>query len=347
MNEASSQQALENRERALRVAALDLGTNTFLCLIADIVVQPDGSALLRRVLRDEMKIVRLGQGVDAAKALHPEALKRAEYCFREFSLLIAEAGVEKTVAVATSATRDAVNGHELIKLGSQYGIPIQIISGEQEAEYTFKGTLEPHWNGLTAVIDVGGGSTEVIVGDQGGIFLRFSANVGSVRLTEKYVSRHPISQGEYGEMEDQVRRSLSDGLQAALKSFNGVLAEMPKDKKLSEYPLTLNELKSRISRFIAVAGTPTTLAAVLRKAPFSNSAVQGFHIPVQKLESLTLDLACQTVEQRQSIEGMEPKRADVIVAGAICLKEAAQLLEAKELEVSVRGLRYGILGGLT
>lgn len=305
-----------------RFAGLDLGTNTFLCLIADV----DSVSGDVTVVRDEVRIVRLGQGVDANKALHPEALLRAEACFKEFENFVLEAKPEKVLAVATSATRDSTNGHLLIELGRKHGIPIEVISGEREAELTFQGSLESHWQGLTAVIDVGGGSTEVIIGDKNGIVLRFSADVGSVRLTEKYVTSHPIAAAEMQEMEYLVRRRLHEGL---LKSA-----------------AVWSELRPKIQNVVAVAGTPTTLAAVVLGKPFEADSIHGFSLSMKTLEDMTSNLASKTVEQRQAMGGMEPKRADVIVAGAICLKEAGRLLGADALEVSIRGLRYGVVKGM-
>lgn len=305
-----------------RLAGLDLGTNTFLCLIADV----DSVSGELKVVRDEVRIVRLGQGVDANKILHPDALMRAEACFKEFESFIRAAKVDKVLAVATSATRDSSNGHLLVELGRAHGIPIEVISGEREAELTFQGSLEPHWQGLTAVIDVGGGSTEVIVGDKNGIALRFSADVGSVRLTEKYVTSHPISKTELQAMEELVRQKLHEGLQKSAAAWA--------------------ELRPKLKNVVAVAGTPTTLAAVALGKPFDAESIHGFSLSLKTLENMILDLAAKTVEQRQAMGGMEPKRADVIVAGAICLKEAARLLGPDFMEVSIRGLRYGVVKGM-
>lgn len=332
--------------RTHRIAALDLGTNTFLCLIADVEKLPDNSVVIRQVIRDEVRIVRLGQGVDATKALSPEALLRADACFKEFSRFIKEADVEKVVAVATSATRDASNGQELVRIAAGYGIPIQVISGEREAELTFLGAIEPHWRGLTAVIDVGGGSTEVIIGDQNGILIRFSADVGSVRLTEKFITKHPIPPIEFEKLEYWVRRKLFDGLRFSLEQFNARVGHSKSGLFQPEAPLNVDELRLRIENFVAVAGTPTTLAAVVLGEPFKAESVHGFRLPLPELTRLITDLAAKSIEQRQAMGGMEPKRADVIVAGAVCLKEAAQLLGSKELEVSIRGLRYGVLKDL-
>lgn len=310
----------------LRVAGLDLGTNTCLVLIADVTVLDHGIDSFS-VLRDEVRVVRLGQGVNTTRALHPEALARAEETFREFSAYIRDAGCERVLAVATSAARDATNGQSLIDLGAKYGIPVEIISGEKEAELTFAGAIEPSWSGLTSIIDVGGGSTEIIFGDQNGIRLRFSADVGSVRLTERFVTAHPISSQEIETLRQTVRASLETGLERAIKA-----------------PLTRERLLSQVSQVVGVAGTPTTLAAVDLGRRFESERVHGHVFSKSGLDAWIVKLAAMTVEERQKLAGMEPKRADVIVAGAICVSEAMGILGASSLKVSVRGLRFGVAG---
>ncbi len=308
----------------MRVAGLDLGTNTFLCLIAD--VDPTTNAI--SVVRDDVRIVRLGQGVNATKELHPEALVRAEETFREFREFIQTSKCQRVLAVATSATRDSKNGHLLVEMGARYGIPIEVISGEKEAELTFQGSIEPSWTGLTAVIDVGGGSTEIIFGGRDGILIRFSANVGSVRLTEKFVTGHPISERELETLTKNVEQEIQYGMKAALSA--------------SSTGLQLEQLLKRTVNVVAVAGTPTTLAAVQQGRAFEADKIHGHKIETVALNQMIKDLASMTVAQRSQLGGMEPKRADVIVAGAICLYQAAKLLKADVMQVSIRGVRYGV-----
>ena len=320
----------------MRVAGLDLGTNTFLCLIADV----DPATGATRVVRDEVRIVRLGQGVNATRELHPEALARAEAAFAEFQKYIREAKCEKVLAVATSAARDSKNGHLLVELGARYGIPIEVISGEREAELTFRGAIEPSWTGLTAVIDVGGGSTEIIFGDRNGILIRFSANVGSVRLTEKYITGHPVSVSELQAVTNKVRQEIQLGMEAAVSSFNRQAHGLYPNAHGAQ--LKLDELISRTTNVVAVAGTPTTLAAVQQGEAFVAEKIHGHRISVEELRKMIEKLAVMTVEDRSLLGGMEPKRADVIVAGAICLSEAAALIHANSLQVSIRGVRFGV-----
>lgn len=295
----------------MRVAALDLGTNTFILLVADVV---DGR--IENVIHDEVRVVRLGQGVHGSGRLHPEALQRAEECLRDFKAVIDRSGVERTLACATSAARDAENREELIGLGSRYGIPIRTISGEQEAEFTFWGTIRDDLHGPVVIIDVGGGSTEFILGDRSGPIARKSVDIGSVRLTEMFVSGHPVSASDMMKLFSHIQEKLRD-IHAAFPA-------------------------PAASKLLAVAGTPTTLAAIDIGSGFDAARIDGYILPLAKIRDWIQRLAAMTVAERQALAGMEPKRADVIVAGGLVLMLSCQCFNAREVEVSVRGLRYGI-----
>ncbi len=295
----------------MRVGALDLGTNTCLLLVAD--VNADGS--IERVLQDEVRIVRLGQDVHKTKRLHPDALKRAEETFTEFAAIIKKHGCDKVLACATSAARDVENGNELVALAKRFGIPVQIVSGEREAELTFAGTVD-HLKAPVFIIDVGGGSTEFILGDSTGIRRRESVDIGSVRLTELFVTLHPVAEGELQEMKDYISEKL-EGLQTRFGN-------------------------AAVDRVIAVAGTPTTLAAMDRGRAFESEKVQGYILTDESLEKWLARLAKMTVDERRALAGMEAKRADVIVAGTMTLLMSSRALGAKKLEVSTKGLRYGV-----
>ena len=299
----------------MKVAALDLGTNTFLVLIAE----SDGRRILR-VLHDEVRVVRLGQGVNQSRSFHPDALARADVCLKDYAAKIRSTGAEKILACATSAARDVKNGDELRNIARTHGIPLEIISGEREAELTFKGTLDrDSADGPVLIIDVGGGSTELIFGDGSGIASRVSLDIGSVRLTEMFITGHPIAKSELEKIKNHIGNELKK-----------TAGSRPAEKKW-------NNLKA-----IAVAGTPTTLATLDQGLPFESERVHGYRLPTQTISRWIERLAVLSVEERQRLAGMEPKRADVIVAGALILQLAAESMGASELEVSIRGLRYGI-----
>lgn len=298
----------------MRVAAIDLGTNTFLLLVADVE-----NGKIKKVIYDDVQVVRLGQGVHSSRRLHPDALLRANNCFESFAQKINEFGAVVTQAFATSAARDVENKQDLINLGLKHAIPIEIISGEREAELTYLGARDGDEvaAGTSAIIiDVGGGSTEVIYGKGQKVLQRVSIDVGSVRLSEMFVKTHPIVKSTLDEMSEYI-----------LKKLAGSLVDFPKD---------------RGQEVLAVAGTPTTLATLELGHSFESDRVHGLGLPVSRLRYWVEHLAKMTVDERQKLAGMDPKRADVIVAGTLVLCMVSEALRAENLKVSIRGLRYGI-----
>lgn len=296
----------------MRVAAIDVGTNTCLLLIAD--VTKDGK--IEKVIHDEAHVVRLGQGVAKSKKFHPEALQRAEDSFREFARTINSSKVDRTMACATSAARDVSNAQALIDLGTKYKIPVEIISGEEEAELTFRGTIDDVLTEPVAIIDVGGGSTEFILGDATGILVRTSIDIGSVRLTETFVTEHPIPPEQMEKLHAYITEQLK-GLKEKINAPDG-------------------------TRVIAVAGTPTTLAAMDQGFAFDSKRVQGHTLTNERLKFWLDRLADMGVQERRAIAGMDSKRADVIVAGAMILLMSSEAFGSPKLDVSTKGLRYGI-----
>lgn len=297
----------------MRVAALDLGSNTFLLLIADVHEKQ-----LQRVICDETRIVKLAQGVQSSGVLHADALARAEKCFREYAALIKTHKVERIVAVATSAARDAKNGKEFLALGEQYGIPIQIISGQEEARITFLGsTFDQLEAKKCIVIDVGGGSTEIIGYDEEEQSLcGMSVNVGSVRLTEMFITKHPVSRSEL----------------AKLHKF----AEQEFVKVREVLPNIAGQ------RIVVVAGTPTSLACLDHAKEYEECFVHGHMLSRQRLQYWTTELAKLSVEEREKLPGMPPKRSEVLVAGTSILDAAIGVLGGSEAMVSTKGVRYGL-----
>jgi exopolyphosphatase/guanosine-5'-triphosphate,3'-diphosphate pyrophosphatase len=250
------------------------------------------------------------------RRLHPEALERARETFQHFSEIIARHSVDRVLACATSAARDVTNADELIAIAGRYEIPIQIISGNQEAELTFAGTIPDDLVGTILIIDVGGGSTECILGDRNGIKARKSIDVGAVRLTEACVTAHPISDGEMTKMANYIEERLREAARS-----------VPPDPD---------------AKIIAVAGTPTTLAAVDQCRPFDYQKVHGYRLTREAIQNWIQRFKAMTVAERQALSGMDPKRADVIVAGSLILNLSLASYGQCEMEVSVRGLRYGI-----
>jgi exopolyphosphatase/guanosine-5'-triphosphate,3'-diphosphate pyrophosphatase len=301
----------------MRVAALDLGSNTSLLLIAEVVSGVSGGKVTK-VISDNTTVTKMGQGVHQAKRFHPDALTRVKECLQEYRHIIDRSSVDKVLAVATSAARDVENQNELVKICADLKIPLEIISGDREARMTFLGAVsdvsDPAGEGI-AVIDVGGGSTELIV-QQNGEIHGVSVNVGSVRLADLFVKANPIPDADLQAAKDYAKEKFGEG-KARLKGI-------------------------RPKRVIGVAGTPTTLAALEWNEPFSETKVHGFKLSVDTIDKWIKTLAPLSIQEREKFKGLEPKRADVIVLGSIALREAMRALESQEMTVSVRGVRYGL-----
>ncbi len=295
----------------MRVAALDLGTNTFLCLLAE------GSAQgISKIHKDMVEVVRLGQGVDKNKVFHPYALSRARTCLQHFQKEIEAFQPEKILAVATSAARDVSNSDELFKIGKECNIPIEIIEGEKEAQVSFQGALVgfDFKNKNVSVIDIGGGSTEIIVGKNGHTQSRQSLNIGGVRLTEKLISKQPISPEEQNQVQMAIQQQLEQ-------------IRAPKDLAAADV-------------LLAVAGTPTALAA-LELGSFDPQKVDGFCFSLLQLQKWQNIFATTSIEEKKLKYNLGG-RADIIFAGTTILTEVMKKFNFSEVMISTKGVRYGV-----
>jgi exopolyphosphatase/guanosine-5'-triphosphate,3'-diphosphate pyrophosphatase len=291
-----------------RVAAVDCGTNSIRLLIAE--PGPDGGLV---ELDRRTEIVRLGQGVDATGEFHPDALTRTFAATDAYAALIRDAGVPSSRIrfVATSASRDARN-REVFFAGirDRLGVTPEVITGDTEAQLSFSGALsrvqppaEP-----VLVIDIGGGSTELIVGSAGGVVQSaVSLDIGSVRLTERFLRTHPPAPEAVTEAAAYV-----DGL------LDGTDVDFP-----------------AIGTWIGVAGTATTLAGVhLQLERYDRDRVHGAVIPVPDLHALFDRLAGSTVAEIRALPSMHPGRADVVTAGTLIAVRIADRLHVSGLLVS-------------
>jgi exopolyphosphatase/guanosine-5'-triphosphate,3'-diphosphate pyrophosphatase len=277
---------------SFRVAAVDCGTNSIRLLIADLA---DG--VLTEVDRRTM-IVRLGQGVDATGAFAPEALERTFNACDEYADVVLAAGVERLRFVATSAARDVSNRDEFFAgVEARFGVEPDIIAGAEEAELSFRGATsglaELDVPGPYLVADIGGGSTELVLGDANGVMSAESLDMGSVRMTERHLSSDP---------------ALAAEMAAATKDVDALLAATA---------VPLAEARS----LIGVAGTVTTVAAVaLRLNEYDRSRVHHARIPGPLLLDTTSWLMGSTRADRAAVPVIHPGRVDVIGAGALILQ---------------------------
>lgn len=294
-----------------KVAALDLGTNSFICLVASL---DENSNLI--VHEELVEQVRLGEGLNATGVISVEALKRAENCLQNFSEICKNHQVTKIKALATSAARDAKNGQELMDLAKKYQIDISIIEGDLEARYSFAGALQ----GLklqdtpTLVVDIGGGSTEFIYSrDQKKIDSLISLNCGAVRLTEKFFHHQPPSVDELKAAEEK--------LETDLKS----LANLSMEPHLQA---------------IAIAGTPTSLVAA-ELGVFDPEQIHGALLSEYTLSQWKIELEKRTPEEINQRFGFG-KRSDIILAGVMIMQKVLHILSIKQMMVSTKGVRYGL-----
>ncbi len=302
-------------------ASIDLGTNTCLLLIAEWDEDEDR---IGRVLGDFQNVVRLGQGVDVERKLHPEAKNRTLACLHDYAAKVRNLGGDpsRAICVATSQARDARDSGEFFaQVERETGFRFRVISGEEEARCTFLGALLPGMDpARAAVIDIGGGSTEIVT-RSGGASVGQSLDIGSVRFTERFIKSDPVQDEEFW----ACQRAIDDAL-AGLKP--GI------DQRRAQGPLDL----------VAVAGTATSLAQWhLGLEKFDARAIDECTLTRGDIHRLVEELKWRNQDERRAIPGMEPKRADVLLAGAMILWRAHEVLGFPSCRVSTRGLRYGVL----
>ncbi|KOG91026.1 Ppx/GppA phosphatase family protein [Streptomyces varsoviensis] len=297
-----------------RVAAVDCGTNSIRLLVAD--VDPATGELVD--LDRRMTIVRLGQGVDRTGRLAPEALERTFAACREYAAVIKEHGARKVRFVATSASRDAENRDEFVRgVFDILGVEPEVISGDQEAEYSFTGaTKELAGDGEYLVVDIGGGSTEFVVGGERVRAAR-SVDIGCVRMSERHIRHDPPSAEEVTAIRADVEAALD----------------------LAEETVPIREPRT----LVGLAGSVTTVAAIeLGLEQYDSAAIHRSRISYERVKEVTETLLSATHDERAAIPAMHPGRVDVIGAGALVLQSIMERTGAAEVVVSEHDILDGI-----
>jgi exopolyphosphatase/guanosine-5'-triphosphate,3'-diphosphate pyrophosphatase len=299
----------------MRIATIDIGTNTILMLIADI--SAGGSV---NVVRDEQVIARLGGGVDDLRRITPDALTRALGFLEHYQRIADSCNVEKIVACGTSALRDAANSGDFIEfIRQKLGFDIEVLSGHKEAELTYQGAvsefLVEEYQQSFAVLDIGGGSTELTTGVGTNLVSRESLDLGCVRLTERYLKTSPPREADLETAASEVT------------SWIGKLHRLPTETKL-----------------IGVAGTVTTLAAMeLGLRSYDPKPVSGHFISIETVNRFADSLRTMTVpEMLSQYPQIQEGRADIIFAGMMILQACLKQLGSKGIGASDRGLRFGM-----
>lgn len=301
-----------------RFAAIDIGTVTCRMLVADV---EDGRIV---ELAKEYAITNLGEGVDATGVLKPEAMQRVGETISRYLQVrdsLAEGGEVSTVAMATSASRDAKNSADFVAMLRDLGVELSVIPGEKEAELSFKGASGDFPGEGILVVDIGGGSTEVIAGVAGQAPVKaHSFNIGCRRVTERFLHANPPSEEEL--------RAASDWVREEMRWYFDELAE-------SGFV---------VDRLVAVAGTATSIVSMRESMEvYDSERVHKAVVALEELEKITRDLANMTLEQRECVVGLDPKRAPVIVAGLLILSEILKLAGVSSFTASESDILQGII----
>jgi exopolyphosphatase/guanosine-5'-triphosphate,3'-diphosphate pyrophosphatase len=294
-------------------ASIDLGTNTCLMLMAEVE-----SGYVKKVLGDYARIIRLGEGVDKTRYLQPDAMERTLTCLDEYRETISKAGIQPgdVICVATSQARDAENGGEFFaRVEAEFGFGFTVVSGEDEARLCFMGSLLQNMDASNyAVVDIGGGSTEIVTSKGGR-----SVDLGSVRFTERYMKSDPVIDDEFNICLNEIDNKLE-----GLVGWRGTI---PSDMQM-----------------LAVAGTATTLASWhLKLSEFDAAEIEKVQLTSGNLLRMVKDLKRMPVAERRDQVGIDPKRADVLLAGAMIMWRIMEKLKFQTCNISSRGLRYGVL----
>jgi exopolyphosphatase / guanosine-5'-triphosphate,3'-diphosphate pyrophosphatase len=296
----------------LRVAVVDIGTNSTRLLVADVA---DGRV---RELERRSTVTRLGRGVDTSGQLSGEAIEDVCAAVARYIGIYEEQGAEQVVAIATSAVRDASNSQMfLAELRERFDLQAEILDGAEEARLTYLGACaERAPCEKTLVVDIGGGSTELVIGDADHVGFYASLQAGTVRHTERHLTQDPPEAAELEDLANYVHGLIDESLQgAALAQANDG---------------------------IAVAGTPTSLAAIDQELdPYDPELVHGYRLSLPSIQRMYSELAAMPLAERLEVTGLHPGRAPTIVAGVLILIQVMRAFGLSEIEVSEHDILWG------
>jgi exopolyphosphatase/guanosine-5'-triphosphate,3'-diphosphate pyrophosphatase len=296
-------------ERGQRVAVIDVGTNSTRVLVADV----DGAVA---PLERRSTVTRLGRGVDLSGRLASEAIEDVCAAIDGYVGILQELGAETVEVIATSAVRDADNGSAFVaELRERFALSARVLDGEEEARLTYLGaTSEALPSEPTLVVDIGGGSTELIVGSGSEISFHDSLQAGVVRHSERHINSDPPTAGELEALASDVRALIADSIGAGVEARQG----------------------------IAVAGTPTSLAAVaMELEPYDPTRVHGHVLDLRSIQVILSRLASLPLSERVEVPGLHPDRAPTIVAGIVILIETMRAFDLERITVSEHDILYG------
>lgn len=297
----------------MRITSIDIGTNTVLLLVADIDAKGTISPLAYK-----QRIPRLGRDVDAQKLIRKPAFERIADILREYTRISKQLNSEHLIACATSAVRDATNREGFLAyIKAETGIEVELLTGEEEALCAYRGAISSLLNlkRTIAVIDIGGGSTEITLGTRDEIQKSVSLDIGSVRITERYFRHDPPLDSEL--------ESATELVQTAMYELEGE--------------------NFAYATIVGVAGTATTLASLdQRLVDFDRTKISGYKLSKKAIDSLYRRLRTMNVDEILSLSNVTKGRADILTAGTLILREFMKKARAESIIVSEGGVRYGL-----
>lgn len=299
----------------MKKAVIDIGTNSIKFCLAESAAR-DGSFT---VLKDANNIAKLGEGLKDTGAISPEALERNAQAVDEFVREARGAAADEIVIVGTMALRTAKNSGEFrARVRELTGIDPRVIPGEEEAQLSYIAVVSGIPGAAEANLvsfDTGGGSTEFVFGEAGVMKRKFSLNIGGIRITESYLAEMPVAPEKLAEARAQVRRELAEGGVSAGAKF-----------------------------LVGMGGNVTSIASVKHQMKvYDPDVIQGSKLTLADVRAQVACYAAKTLDERREIVGLQPKRADVILAGACIIEAIMELCGVSEFTVSDRGLRHGLL----
>jgi exopolyphosphatase/guanosine-5'-triphosphate,3'-diphosphate pyrophosphatase len=302
----------EGLDAAVRVAVVDIGTNSTRLLIADVA----GTGV------DEVErrttVTNMGRGVDHSRMICTDAIDDACAVISDYKARYEEMGAERVMAIATSAVRDAVNGDAFIaELRERFNLDARLLTGKEEANLTYLGvTAQRPAEGSTLVFDIGGGSTELVVGSGSRVGFHTSLQAGTIRQSERHLTSDPPDPHELEDLADEIRNLI--------------------DRAIAADP------QAKASRAIAVAGTPTSLAAIDQGLePYDPGRVHGYRLGMPRIQRMLSRLSSLPLAERLRVPGLHPGRAPTIVAGTVILVQVMRAFGIQEIEVSELDILHG------
>ena len=301
----------------MRIAVVDIGTNSTRLLLADVAADGSITELARR-----SEVTRLGVGVDSSGVLSDEAMERVFKTLDDYSAMIEElGGADQRRAVLTSATRDAANGAEFTRqVAERYQLDARAIPGEQEAQLSFLGATsgrDPDDGSQIVVVDIGGGSTELIIGHGRTVGFHVSTQLGVVRQSERHIANDPPTTAEIAELKAEIDEVLAAGVPQAEREH--------------------------VTTIVAVAGTATSMAAIdLELEPYDPDAVHGYRVSLERCREIAARMASMPESERREVAGLHPDRAPTILAGTQILVRVIEAFGLDAVEVSEHDILYGV-----